>query len=122
MNRLAVTARPVLARSFATSAVRAGGLPQKEQWILDWKDPVPGKHVNQMMSDNCGRKAGIWNYWAVGAIKYGWAGTLLGEIKFIALITAAFCLPWWLARNGMIKKYGPPVLEEGLSRDPNRAA
>ena len=44
-----------------------------------------------MMSDNCGRKAGIWNYWAVGAIKYGWAGTLLGEIKFIALITAAFC-------------------------------
>ena len=41
MNRLAVTARPVLARSFATSAVRAGGLPQKEQWILDWKDPVP---------------------------------------------------------------------------------
>lgn len=52
MNRLAVSARPVLARSFATSVVRAGGLPQKEQWILDWKDPVPVSPIESIYQNN----------------------------------------------------------------------
>ena len=41
MNRLSQVTRPILARSFSSTPARAGGLPQKEQWILDWKDPVP---------------------------------------------------------------------------------
>ena len=46
MNRLTLATRPVLARSFGTTTARAGGLPQKEQWILDWKDPVPVSQIS----------------------------------------------------------------------------
>ena len=82
MNRLVSSSRIVLARGLSSSTRCGGGLPLKEQWYLDWNnDPVPGHHGRNWKSDNCGRKAGIWNYWAVAAIKYGWAGTLLAEVK-----------------------------------------
>jgi len=42
MNRLVLTARPVLARSFSATSARAGAqLPMKEQWMLDWRDELP---------------------------------------------------------------------------------
>merc|ERR1712130_959191 len=99
-------------RTFGFNSVRGRSSTQGAM-VLDWNnDPVPGHHGRAWKSDNCGRKAGIWNYWAVAAIKYGFAGTLLAEVKFICLVTFAFCLPFWLVKNGMIKKYGPPVLPE----------
>merc|ERR1712050_508598 len=103
MNRLVVANRTVLSRSIATSAVRAGGLPQKEQWILDWQDNVPGKHVMNMKSDHDGGKAGIWNAWRVAAVNQGWIGTAIGEFKFFLLIVIGFSTPWWLTKNGMTK-------------------
>ena len=73
---------------------------------------IKGHHRKQMMSPHDGGKAGIWNYWRVDALKWGWAGTLLAEIKFFAMICIGFCFPWMLTQIGMTKKFGPPILEE----------
>ena len=65
-----------------------------------------------MMSPHDGAQAGVWNYWRVHALKWGWAGTLLAELKFFAIVATGFCLPWLLTLNGMTKKFGPAVLDE----------